>query len=38
LLECETEAQALERARLICQDESHVIEMRPVTWQWIPCV
>jgi hypothetical protein len=34
VLECATEEQAIERARAICTDESHVIEVRPVTWRW----
>ena len=32
LVDCEDEAIALERARTICGDEYHVIEVRPVTW------
>ncbi len=28
--------EALARARLICPDDSHVIEVRPVTWRWKP--
>ncbi len=31
-----TEEEALARARLICPDSAHVIEVRPVTWQWKP--
>ena len=34
LLDCEGEEQALARARQICRDTSHVIEVRPVTWRW----
>jgi hypothetical protein len=33
VLECESEAQAIERARLICPDASHLVEVRPVTWR-----
>jgi len=36
LLECESEEQALTRARTICPDNSHVIEVRPVSWRWGP--
>src|SRR5688572_26632017 len=36
LIDCETFEQALERARLICPDPHHAIEVRPVTWQWKP--
>lgn len=36
LLECESEEQALARARTICPDNSHVIEVRPVSWRWRP--
>jgi hypothetical protein len=36
LLECESEEQALARARLLAQDSAHVIEVRPVTWEKVP--
>jgi hypothetical protein len=36
LLDCESEAQALERARMLCPDPAHGVEVRPVTWQWKP--
>ena len=36
VLDCEDEAQALERAKQICPDAAHVIEVRPVTWRWKP--
>lgn len=36
LVDCATEDEALARARLICPDSSHVIEVRPVTWRWKP--
>jgi hypothetical protein len=34
LIDCETFEQALERARMICPDPHHAIEVRPATWQW----
>lgn len=34
LVDCEDEAQALERAKQICRDPHHVIEVRPVGWRW----
>jgi hypothetical protein len=36
LLECASEEQALARARQICGDDFHAIEVRPVTWRWRP--
>jgi hypothetical protein len=36
LVDAESEEKALERARALCTDESHAIEVRPVTWQWKP--
>lgn len=36
VLECSSEEEALARARLICPDESHVVEVRPVVWKWSP--
>ena len=33
LLDCESQEEALARARMIC-DEAHTIEVRPVAWQW----
>ena len=36
LVDCESAEQALERARLICRDQSHAVEVRPVTWRWKP--
>lgn len=36
LVDCEDEGQAVERARRICTDEHHVIEVRPVDWRWQP--
>jgi hypothetical protein len=34
LLECKSRAEAVERAKLICADDEHVIEVRKVTWRW----
>jgi hypothetical protein len=34
LLDCASEEEAIERAKLICADEEHVIEVRPVVWRW----
>lgn len=34
LVECEDEAQAVARARQVCVDEHHAVEVRPVTWRW----
>lgn len=34
LVECEDEAQALARARQLCVDDHHAVEVRPVTWRW----
>lgn len=36
LVDCENEAQAIERAKQICADPHHIIEVRPVTWRWRP--
>jgi hypothetical protein len=36
LLDCEDEAQAVARAKQICSDEQHTIEVRPVVWRWHP--
>jgi hypothetical protein len=36
LMDCEDEQQALARARQICTDQHHVIEVRPVDWRWRP--
>lgn len=36
VLECDDEAQAIARARALCPDGSHAIEVRPVTWRWRP--
>jgi hypothetical protein len=34
LVDCATEEEALARARTICTDAHHAIEVRPVTWRW----
>jgi hypothetical protein len=34
LVDCKNETRALERAKQICSDANHVIEVRPVTWRW----
>jgi hypothetical protein len=34
LVDCDDEAQALARAKQICADPHHVIEVRPVDWRW----
>jgi hypothetical protein len=34
LLDSEDEAQAVARAKQICSDPHHVIEVRPVDWRW----
>lgn len=34
LVDCDDEDQALARARQICVDRFHAIEVRPVSWRW----
>jgi hypothetical protein len=34
LVDCDDETQALARAKQICAEPSHVIEVRPVDWRW----
>jgi hypothetical protein len=34
LVDCDNEAQALDRAKQICPDRHHVVEARPVNWKW----
>lgn len=36
VVECESEAQALDRARQLCNDDHHAIEVRPITFCWKP--
>lgn len=34
LVDCASEAIAIERAKQIAPDRDHVVEVRPVTWRW----
>jgi hypothetical protein len=34
LVDCESEEQAVARAKQICTDPFHAIEVRPVDWRW----
>lgn len=34
LIDCESEEQAVARAKQICTDEGHAVEVRPVAWRW----
>jgi hypothetical protein len=36
VIDCASEAEAVERAKTICADDEHVIEVRRVTWKWTP--
>jgi hypothetical protein len=36
LIDCASESEAIERAKMICADDEHAIEVRPVTWRWEP--
>jgi len=36
LIDCASEDEALDRARLICPIKGHAIEVRPVDWRWKP--
>jgi hypothetical protein len=36
LVDCANEEEAIARAKVICADDEHVIEVRPVTWRWTP--
>lgn len=36
LVDCDAEEQAIARARQICANPQHVIEVRPVIWRWRP--
>lgn len=36
LVDCDSEEVALARAKLICPDGAHAVEVRPVTWRWKP--
>jgi hypothetical protein len=34
LIDCTSEAQAIERAKRLAPDRDHVVEVRPVAWRW----
>jgi hypothetical protein len=34
VVDCRSEEEALARARVLCPDDTHVIEVRPITWRW----
>lgn len=34
LVDCASEAAAIERAKQIAPDHDHVVEVRPVAWRW----
>ena len=34
LLDCGTEAEAIERAKQLTPDPDHAVEVRPVAWRW----
>lgn len=34
LVDCDDEPQAIARAKQICADPHHAIEVRPVNWRW----
>jgi hypothetical protein len=34
LIDCTDVAEAVERAKTICADDEHVVEVRSVTWRW----
>ncbi|HVY46738.1 MAG TPA: YciI family protein [Minicystis sp.] len=34
VVDCATRAEALTRAKLLCADGEHAIEVRKVTWRW----
>jgi len=36
VLDCANQEEALTRARTLCADENHVVEVRPVVWRWQP--
>jgi hypothetical protein len=36
LVDCASEEQALERAKTLCTDEHHLVEVRPALWKWNP--
>ncbi len=34
LIDCESEEEAIARARTLCPAQGHAIEVRPVSWRW----
>ncbi len=34
LVDCADEAEAVRRAKGICADDEHVVEVRPAVWRW----
>jgi hypothetical protein len=36
LMDCASEDEALARARMLCPDDGHAVELRPVAWRWEP--
>jgi hypothetical protein len=36
LIDCASEDEAVARAKVICADDEHAVEVRPVTWRWEP--
>ncbi|MDX2018968.1 MAG: YciI family protein [Deltaproteobacteria bacterium] len=34
LIDCTNQAEAVERAKMICAIDGHAIEVRPVGWRW----
>jgi hypothetical protein len=34
LIDCVSEDEAIERAKMLCPLEDHAIEVRPVEWRW----
>jgi hypothetical protein len=34
LVDCTSEAEAIERAKQIAPDSNHCVEVRPVAWRW----
>ena len=36
LVDCGSEAEAIDRAKMICADDEHVVEVRRATWRWEP--
>jgi hypothetical protein len=36
LIDCRDEEEALARAKQLCMDPAHVVEVRRVAWRWTP--